>query len=85
MLEVNRVKKHQLVMMNLKSVYLPDVANMEGINNLEPKNETQTSFGFLKTNTDELFLGYPDIFDSDLKNLFNDIASEEKNIAYKLL
>ena len=39
-----------------RSVYLPDVANMKGINILEPKNETQTSFEYLKNNT-ELFLG----------------------------
>ena len=69
-----------------RSVYFPDVANMKGINILKPKNETQTSFEYLKNNTEEIFLGYPDIFDSDLKEFLNYIASEEeKNIDYKLL
>ena len=69
-----------------ESVYFPDVANMKGINILEPKNKTQTSFEYLKNNIDELFLGYPDIFDSDLKEFFKDIASEEEeNIDYELL
>ena len=58
---------------------------MKGINILESKNETQTSFEYLKNNTDEFFLGYPDVFDSDLKEFFNYIASEEQNIDYKLL
>ena len=59
---------------------------MKGINILEPKNKTQTSFEYLKNNIEECFLGYPDIFDSDLKEFFKDIASEEKeNIDYKLL
>ena len=40
-----------------RSVYLPDVANMKGINILEPKNETQTSFEYLKNNTEEFFWG----------------------------
>ena len=31
-----------------KSIYFPDVANMKGINVLEPSNETQTSFEYLK-------------------------------------
>ena len=61
-----------------RSIYFPDVANMKGINILEPKNETQTSFEYLKNNIEEFFLGYPDIFDSDLKEFFKDIASEEK-------
>ena len=59
---------------------------MKGINILKPKNETQTSFEYLKNNTEEFFLGYPDIFDSDLKEFFNYIASEEEsNIDYELL
>ena len=59
---------------------------MKGINILEPKNETQTSFEYLKNNIEEFFLGYPDIFDSDLKEFFKDIASEEEeNIDYRLL
>ena len=67
-----------------RSVYLPNVANMKGINNLEPKNETQTSFEYLKNNTDEFFLSYPDIFDLDLKKKFNYIASEEDKFFYRL-
>ena len=56
---------------------------MKGINILEPKNETQTSFEYLKNNTEEFFLGYPDNFNSDLKKFFNYIVSEEeKNIDY---
>ena len=53
---------------------------------LEPKNETKTSFYYLKDKINELFKNYPNIFDSDLKNFFKDIASEEdKNINYNLL
>ena len=49
-------------------------------------DETQTSFEYLKNNTDEFFLGYSSIFDSNLKKFFKDIASEEKeNIDYNLL
>ena len=48
-----------------RSVYLTGVANILG-----PKNETETSFEYLKNNTDEFFLGYLDIFDSDLKELY---------------
>ena len=40
---------------------------MKGINVLEPENETQTFFEYLKDNTEEFFLGYPDIFHLDLK------------------
>ena len=59
---------------------------MKGINILESKNEIQTSVEYLKNNTEVFFLGYPDIFDSHLKELFNYIASEqEKNIDYELL
>ena len=57
---------------------------MEVINVLEPKNETQTYFEYLKNNLEEFFPGYPDIFDQGLKECFKDIASEE-NIDYKLL
>ena len=64
-------------------VYYPDVANMEGIDILEPKYETQTSY--LKDDLEVFFLGYPDIFDSDLKTTFKNIASQEKeNINCKL-
>ena len=34
-----------------KSIYFPDVANMKGINVLEPSNETQTSLEYLKKKT----------------------------------
>ena len=37
-------------------VYYPDVANMEGIDILEPKYETQTSY--LKDDLEVFFLGY---------------------------
>ena len=66
-----------------RSVYSPDVANMEGINILGSKDETQTSD--LKDDLEVFFLGYPDIFDSDLKTTFKNIASQEKeNINCKL-
>ena len=55
-LKVNQVKKASISDDELeRSVYLPDVVNMKGINILEPKNETQTSFEYLKNNTDEFF------------------------------
>ena len=38
-----------------RSICFPDVANMKGINNLEAKNEAQTSFECLKDNTKEFF------------------------------
>ena len=48
--------------------------------------DTQTTFEFLKNNTEEFFNSFPNIFDSDLKEFFKDIASEEKeNIDYNLL
>ena len=73
MLEVNQVKKI--------SISNDDVANI-----LEPKSETKTSFEYLKNNIKEFFLGYWDIFDSDLKEFFKYNASEEKkNIDYMLL
>ena len=54
-----------------RSVYSPDVANMEAI-------ETQT---FYLTDYLKVFcLDYPDIFDSDLIEFLKNIASEEKNI-----
>ena len=60
-----------------RSVYSPDVANMEAI-------ETQT---FYLTDYLKVFcLDYPDIFDSDLIEFLKNIASEEKiYIDYKLL
>ena len=59
-----------------RSVYIPNVGNMRGINILWNTNETQTSFEYLKNNLDKFFLGYPDIFDSDLKEFFKDIPFE---------
>ena len=67
-----------------RSVYFPDVANIEGIDILGSKDERQTSY--LKDDLEVFFLGYPDIFDSDLKRFFETIASEEKeNVNYMLL
>ena len=67
-----------------RSVYSPDVANMEGIDILGSKDETQTFY--LKDDLEDFFLVYPDIFDSDLKKFFENIASHEKeNNYYKLL
>ena len=37
-----------------KSVYFPDVANMRDIDNLEPKNETETSSYCLKDEINKL-------------------------------
>ena len=57
-LEVNQVKKTSINDDELKrSIYLPDVANMKDINIFEPKNETQTSFEYLKNNTELFFWG----------------------------
>ena len=56
---------------------------MGDIDILGSKNETQTPY--LKNYLEVFFLGYSDIFDSDLKKFFENIASEEKNIDYKLL
>ena len=85
-LEVNQVKKHQLVMINLKRVYFPDLANMSDIDTPEPKNETKASFYYLKDEINKLFKDHQNIFDLDLKKFFKDIASEEeKNINYNLL
>ena len=58
------------------SVYSPDVANMECIGILRPEDETQTSY--FKDDLEVFFLRYPDIFDSDLKYFFENIASQEK-------
>ena len=59
-----------------RSVYSPDICNMEVIDVLGSNNETQTSY--LKDDLEVFFLGYPDIFDSDLKKFFKNIASQEK-------
>ena len=57
---------------------------MAGTDILGSKDETQNSY--LKDDLEVFFLGHPDIFDSDLKKLFENIASQEKeNIDYKLL
>ena len=67
-----------------RSVYYSDVANMEGNDILGSRDEIQTPY--LKDDFEVFFLGYPDIFDSDLKNVFENIASQQKgNINYKLL
>ena len=60
--KVNQVKKTSISGNELeRSAYYPDVANMEGIDILGSKNETQTSY--LKDDLEAFFLGYPDIFD----------------------
>ena len=41
---------------------------MEGIDILGSKDETQTFY--LKDDLEVFFLGYPDVFDSDLKILY---------------
>ena len=51
-----------------RSIHFLDVANIKSINNLELKNKTKTSFKCLKNNIEEFCLGYPNIFDSDLKS-----------------
>ena len=67
-----------------RSAYFPDVANAKGINILELKNETQTSY--LEDDLEVFFLDCPDIFHLDLKEFFENIASEEKHsIGYKLI
>ena len=67
-----------------RSVYSPDGANIEGIDILGSKDETQTSYW--KDDLEMFFFGYPGIFDPDLKKFFENIASQEKeNIDYKLL
>ena len=64
-----------ILLMDYSPVYSPD-ANMDGIDILGSKDETQTSY--LKDDLEVFFLGYPDIFDSDLKIFFENIAPEEK-------
>ena len=49
---------------------------MEGIDILRSKDETQTFY--LKDDLEGFFLGYPDIFDSYLKNLFLKILRLKK-------
>ena len=51
-----------------RSVYYPDVPNMKGIDILGSKDETQTFY--LKDDLEVFFLGYVDIFYSDLKEFF---------------
>ena len=48
-------------------------------------DKTRTSFKYLKNSTKEFFRSYPDIFDSDSKEFFKNIAAEKENIDYKLL
>ena len=49
---------------------------MEGIDILRSKDETQTFY--LKDDLEDFILGYPDIFDSYLKNLFLKILRLKK-------
>ena len=49
---------------------------MECIGILRPEDETQTSY--FKDDLEVFFLRYPNIFDSDLKYFFENIASQEK-------
>ena len=82
---MNKVKNRQLEMMNLKGVFIllmdyspvysPD-ANMDGIDILGSKDETQTSY--LKDDLEVFFLGSPRIFDSDLKRFFENILSRKR-------
>ena len=51
---------------------------MEGISILEPKNETQISFDYLKDKINKLFKNYSKTFNPDLRKFFKDIASKEK-------
>ena len=46
-----------------RSVYSPDVANIEGIYILGSTDETEASY--LKDDLEVFFLGYPEIFDSE--------------------
>ena len=46
-----------------RSVYSPDVANIEGIYLLGSTDETEASY--LKDDLEVFFLGYPEIFDSE--------------------
>ena len=55
---------------------------MEDINILELKDETHTFY--LKDDLEDFFLGYLDIFDSDLKSFFENITSEEKKLQHSL-
>ena len=81
---MNQVEKHRISDDKLeRSVYFPDVANMEGIDVLGSKDKTQNSY--LKDDLEVFFLGYPDIFDSDLKEFFENLSSERKKNDYKLL
>ena len=54
---MNQVKKTSISNDQLEiSIYFPNVANMKGNNIFEPKNETRTSFEYLKSNIEEFFL-----------------------------
>ena len=61
--------------MDYSPVYSPD-ANMDGIDILGSKDETQTSY--LKDDLEVFFLGSPRIFDSDLKRFFENILSRKR-------
>ena len=53
---------------------------MKGIDILEPKNETQTSFEYLKNETEQFFFSYSDVFDSDLKQILIILRLKKKKI-----
>ena len=67
MQEVNQVKKTSINDDELeKGLHSHDAANI-----LERKNETQTSFEYLKNNTDESFSGYSGIFWFKFEGIFS--------------
>ena len=53
---------------------------MTGIDILEPKNETQTSFEYLKNKTEQFFFSYSDVFDSDFKQILIILCLKKKKI-----
>ena len=60
------------------SVYSPDVANIEGVDILGWKGETQNSY--LKDDLEVFFLGYPEILDLDLKIFLKILCLKKKKI-----
>ena len=60
------------------SVYSPDVANIEGVDILGWKGETQNSY--LKDDLEVFFLGYPEILDLDLKFFLKILCLKKKKI-----
>ena len=59
-----------------RSVYSPDVANMEGIDSLGSKDEKQTFYS--KDDLGTFFQFFPDIFDSYFKEFFENNEAEKK-------